>query len=274
VLTLSPSRVDLWYVRSSEPDTLDERAAPADPSLWQEYRDLLPPEERSREERFTHEPSRRQFLVARALARTVLAHYTGRDPRELRFECNAYGKPFLSPPAGTSSAGPSLEFNLSHTGGLVVCAVTSGNAVGVDVEDCGRRTDYLELAQRFFAASEAAVLAGLPPDQQRRLFFEFWTLKEAFIKARGMGLSIPLDGFAFSPPPDLPPRISFPKLAGEDSQAWQFARLSMGPRYQIAVALDRKAPPVLELFVRETRPLRHQTPGRLLPPSDLNTWSL
>ena len=131
-----------------------------------------------------------------------------------------------------------------------------------------------ELAERFFAASEAAALAGLPPDQQRRLFFEFWTLKEAFIKARGMGLSIPLDGFAFSLPPDLPLRISFPKLAGEDSQAWQFARLTMGPGYQVAVALHRKAPPVLELFLRETLPLRHQAAGRLLPPNELNTWPL
>jgi len=254
------SRVDLWYVR------LDDST---DPALWQEYYELLPSDERSRAERFSHGGSRQQFLAGRALVRTVLAQYEGVDPRSLRFECNAYGKPSLS-----ERGSQQLEFNLSHTRGLVVCAVTVGHAIGVDVENSDRTTDCGQLATRFFARTEATTLACLAPERQRAVFFEFWTLKEAFIKARGMGLSIPLDGFAFSLVPDRPPRITFLRLGDEDPGAWQFARLTLGPAYQLAVALHRGAPPEMEILVRKALPLRFQEPGRLLPKTASNTWAL
>jgi 4'-phosphopantetheinyl transferase len=172
--------------------------------------DLLAVEETDRLERISHERTRCEFLLARGLARTVLASYTGEAPRALRFQADAFGKPVLVEPL----ADPRLHFNISHSHGVVVCAVTRARQVGIDVEDGGRRIEYLELAERYFAASELAHLRRLGGAARQAAFFAVWTLKEAFVKAIGQGLSFPLDTFAFEldgarlvrfcPPPSLP----------------------------------------------------------------------
>ena len=108
---------------------------------------------------------------------------------------NVHGRPeILDRPAGV----PDLRFNLSHTDGLIACAVTIGREVGVDVEHVGRRLTH-DIAGRFFAPREVADLKSLPVAEQPRVFFDYWTLKEAYIKARGFGLALPLGDFAFRP---------------------------------------------------------------------------
>ncbi len=176
---------------------------------------LLSPEEAERYGRFGHERTRREFLLARGLTRTVLASYTGMAPSELRFQADAFGKPTLCAPAGN----PPLHFNISHSHGVIVCAATLGRQVGIDVEDAGRRLEYLDLAERYFAPAEVAHLHGLPEGDRRAAFFAIWTLKEAFVKAIGQGLSFALDSFAFEldgdrllrfrPPAALPGRWQF-----------------------------------------------------------------
>jgi 4'-phosphopantetheinyl transferase len=253
-------RIDLWYV-------LLEKIS--EPALWDRYRALLPDEEIAQERRFTHQPSRLLFLASRALMRTVVSTYTGEDPRGVKFERNRYGKPALQAPARRP-----LEFNLSNTRGLVVCAVSLRHAVGVDVEPSVRDADHLGLARHYFAAAEVAALESLPPPRRAGAFIEFWTLKEAFIKARGMGLSLPLDSFAFSLAPDRAAQISFPGAAGPVRCDWQFAQLQLGGRYQIALAVEAPASRKLVIEVRETIPLRWQAAGRLLPDSPVNRWVL
>jgi len=249
--------IDLWCL------FLDKIEAP----LWADYLSLLSDDERKLVSRFTHEPSRQRALASRALARTVLAQYLGDDPRTLRFQRNLHGKPSIEPPCKSP-----LEFNLSHTGGLVVCAVTQRYAVGVDVEPCDRRVDYLGLARHYFAAPEIAALEQRPSAEQGHGFIEFWTLKEAFIKARGMGLSLPLDTFALDLAPGRPPKISLLAKAEGVSRDWQFAQLQMAGQYQVALAIERAPSTPMVIRLRETLPLRWQEPGRLLPVNPAHRW--
>ncbi len=233
-------RIDLWCVH------LDQIA---DLALWNAYRDLLSPEETGREQRFTHDEPRRQFLAGRALLRTALSQYTGVDPRRLEFQCNRYGKPALK-----TMDDPPLEFSLSHTRGLVVCAVAMNDAVGVDVE--GDRPDLapLEVARRFFAPAEAAWLAELPPEEQRAAFFELWTLKEAFVKARGVGMAMPLADFSFSLSGDGSATIAFARPGDERPGNWQFRRFRLAADYQLALAVRRPAAQRSEIMIREAVP--------------------
>src|SRR6185295_18612851 len=120
--------------------------------------------------------------------RTTLSHYAAVDPTAWQFARNRRGRPEISGPLGVAP----LRFNLSNTAGLIACLVTLGVDVGVDVEDTHRRGETVRIANRFFSASEVAALEALPPERQRQRFFEYWTLKESYIKARGMGLAIPL----------------------------------------------------------------------------------
>ena len=155
---------------------------------------------------------------------------------------------------GYSDRTPPLEFSLSHTRGLVVCAVALHDAVGVDVEWAGRELAHLELARRFFAPAEAERLAGLPPEERRAAFFELWTLKEAFIKALGMGMAMPLADFSFSLSSDGSATISFAQPDGERPDQWQFTRLRLASRYQAALAIRRPASERSEIVIREVVP--------------------
>lgn len=257
---LDTSRIDLWHVLLDQAVEL---------GVEEEYRALLAPEELQRERRLRVESVRVQFLVGRALVRTALSHYTGDDPRRWEFRPNAFGKPAVQSPPKVG-----LEFNLSHTRGLAVCAVTCGAAVGVDVEDCQRVVNHAGLARRYFAPSEAAALQSLAPEQQRGAFFEFWTLKEAFLKARGVGLSMPLDSFAFSLAADQPPRIALAASAAGLPQEWQFGQLLIASRYQVAVAAHMPSAVEVQFVGRQTVPLRWQGPPCPLAPSAAHRWIL
>jgi len=259
-LPFDDRQIDVWCVFSEGID---------DPDLFDEYRRQLPPEEVEQEQRFVFEKSRLQFLLSRVLVRSVLSHYAGNDLRAWEFTRNAYGKPSVSAPAGMP-----FEFNLSHTAGLVVCAVSLGRDLGVDVEDLRAASDNLHLARRYFAAAEAAALEALPPEEQPVAFLRFWTLKEAFIKARGMGLSIPLNDFAFSLHKDRPPTISLKPHDRENPDDWQFAALRLESRYQLAVAVRLPRSARLVIRIRRTVPLRWQSDSQVLPPSLTNEWSL
>jgi 4'-phosphopantetheinyl transferase len=147
-----------------------------------------------------------------------------------------------------------LEFSLSHTRGLVVCAVAIKDAVGVDVEWPGREVAHAELARRFFAPAEADWLAELPPEEQRAAFFELWTLKEAFIKALGVGMAMPLADFAFSLSGHDSATISFAKPHGERPEEWQFHWCRLAGEYQAAVAIRRPAAQRSEIVIREAVP--------------------
>ena len=184
---LEPGVLDLWWFPYEE---FEERR-----ELFAAYESLLTADERVRHQRLRFERDKRQFLATRALVRTVLSCYEPAvSPLEWRFAIGERGKPSISEPAAASG----WHFNLSNTRGLVVCAVSGVHSrLGVDVERLDRSNDLLALADRYFSPLEVAELRALPSSEQPSRFFDYWTLKESYIKAHGLGLAIPLDSFSF-----------------------------------------------------------------------------
>jgi 4'-phosphopantetheinyl transferase len=222
-----------------------------DEDLLGAYDALMTPDERERHRRFYFERDRRLFLATRALARTTLSRYAPVAPEAWRFAAGSHGKPRVAGPEGA----PAISFNLSNTHGLVVCAVSRHEPLGVDVEDLERRGETVAIADRYFAPAEVDALRKLPPGEQRARFFAYWTLKESYIKARGLGLALPLDQFAFELDRPPPIGIAFDPRLGDSPAGWRFALLAAGPRHLVAVGVACGATP---LVLRASRcvPLR------------------
>ena len=199
------------------------------------YRALLSDDERERMARFVFDRDRRAFVMTRAHVRTMLSRYAAVAAADWRFVENEHGRPeIFDRPEGA----PDLRFNISHTDGLIACAVTIGREVGVDVEHIGRHLTH-DVAGRFFAPAEVTDLRLLPPDDQQRVFFDYWTLKEAYIKARGFGLALPLADFAFKLSPPGPPAITFEPSLEDDPSTWQFMQDWPTPRHRLGLAVRR-----------------------------------
>lgn len=221
-----------------------------DPELLLGYDALLTADERQKVLRYRFEKDRHSSLVTRALVRTVLSRYADVPPGDWRFVANQYGRPEISEPHGERS----LRFNLSHTAGLVVCLVSRGRDVGVDVEDRTRDGNLLDVADRFFSPFEVRALRALPPEEQMDRFFLYWTLKESYIKARGMGLAISLSAFSFDvDSPESGIRILFEPGLVDDPGRWQFSAMSYGRRHAIAAGVESTRE--VKLVLREIVPL-------------------
>jgi len=200
-----------------------------------EYLPLMSRDEHERMARLVFERDRQRFLLTRALVRNMLSRYAPVKPADWQFIANAHGRPeILDAPAGV----PDLRFNISHTDGLIACAVTIGREVGVDVEHVNRRLTQ-DVATRFFAPAEVAHLQSLTEDEQDRVFFDYWTLKEAYIKARGFGLSLPLADFAFHLAPGTMPSITFEPSLPDDPASWQFLQDWPTPAHRLGLAVRR-----------------------------------
>jgi 4'-phosphopantetheinyl transferase len=196
---------------------------------------LLSADERERAARFCFDKHRRRFTAGRGILRTLLGRYLERNPRELTFEYSDHGKPFL---AGTPV--PELRFNLSHSHEVALFAFTSGRDVGVDVEQIRPDRSTREIAERFFSPREARALFALPPEQQTAGFFRCWTRKEAYIKAKGKGMSIPLDSFAVSLSPDEPAQLLWVKDNPAEPRRWTLTTLSPDPTFAACLAADNQ----------------------------------
>ena len=218
-----------------------------DAALLASYGELMTPEERARNARYMFERSRREHLVGRALVRTTLSRYADVAPGAWRFREGERGRPEIDGPEGALG----LRFNLSHTTGLVAVAVARGLDVGVDVEDGARQRTTVEIADRFFSQREVADLRALPAAEQRDRFFTYWTLKEAYIKAVGLGLAIPLDHFSFLLEPGAPVGVEFAPERDDDPADWQFDRARPSERHHLAVAVRRGRARDLAIVVRD-----------------------
>jgi 4'-phosphopantetheinyl transferase len=214
------------------------------------WRGMLDADELARADRYHFASDRDTFIAAHALARAMLSDATGLPTAIWRYVTGEFGKPALA----ADCAGGGLRFNISHTRGFVACAIAR-DEVGVDVEASDRRTDF-DIADRFFAPEEAQLVKSVPPEGRACVFFRFWTLKEAFIKATGEGLRRPLDSFSFT---FNPVRIVFhPEREGiprrDNPAAWQFAEYNPAPDRPLALAILRTTLQPLRLDAREARP--------------------
>jgi 4'-phosphopantetheinyl transferase len=196
---------------------------------------VLSSEERERAARFRFEKDQIQYIASRSFLRAILGQFLEIDPKVVRFRYNAFGKPLLADEFTASR----IEFNLAHSKGLGLFAVTLDRAIGVDVEQHRPDLATMEIANRFFAPEEVKALTAIQPSSRLEAFFECWTRKEAFIKARGMGLSLPLDKFTVAFGPNRAPALLSADEGATTAANWTLADLSPADGYSGAVAIEQ-----------------------------------
>lgn len=221
-LTVSSNDVHVWRA------TLDLPA-----SRVQHLAQILSDDERIRAERFYFEQDRSRFIVGRGLLRTILSRYIGIAASQLQFCYGSHGKPDL-----TESSGNWLRFNLSHSQGLVLYAVTRDRNIGIDVEQIRPMAEAEQIAKSFFSVEENAIFSSLPLHQKQAAFFSCWTRKEAFVKALGDGLALPLNQFDVSLSPDEPARLLAIKGDRSASTRWSIQELTPASCYVAALAVE------------------------------------
>ena len=193
----------------------------------------LSPDERARAARFHFPKHRQHFVAARGSLRMILARYLDRDPAQLEFCYSPFGKPDLAPSADADG----IRFNLSHSQGLALYAITRDQDIGVDLEGERANIAWEDIARRYFAPSEVEALRLVPASSRTQAFLNCWTRKEAFVKARGEGLSLPLDQFEVSVAPGEPARLL--RMTGNPQEAsqWSFQQLEPAPGFVAAIAV-------------------------------------
>lgn len=240
--------VSLWYTPFD---------SVADPALLDRYRDLLDPAERQRERSFYFERDRERHVIAHALLRTVLTRETGSAvaPECWEFAADRFGKPRVCAPDA-----PVPSFNLTHADGLAAVAVTRGAAIGVDAERIGGNASAVADSAGLFAAHETAAIEACPPDERAARFLEYWTLKEARVKAVGGGLALPFDRPAFRFPGGPSIELCAEEEAGAHGPGWKFWQLRLRGDFVVAICVERTGVEPLRLQLRETVPLVSETP--------------
>ncbi len=222
-LKLAHDEVHVWRASLSRPTFVVEQ-----------LRQVLEPAEVTRVQRFYFEKDRQHWTVARGLLRTLLASYLAVNPREIAFGSNAYGKPVLEHPMSN----PPLHFNISHSHEMALFAFTYGRHLGVDVEYMRAGIDYDGLAKHSFSQYENTTLRVLPAEAKHEAFFRCWTRKEAYIKARGMGLSLPLHLFDVELKANEPAALLASREDPQEVARWTLRELLPGTGYAGALTVE------------------------------------
>jgi 4'-phosphopantetheinyl transferase len=208
----------------------------AAPETCARARRLLLPHEHERLDRYRSDDDRMMFLLGRTMARAMVGRAIGVAPEAWRWREGAHGRPEVDDPRCP------IRFNVAHSAGLVVCAIASGRDVGVDVEDVRRSPPNPLVVTRYCSPMEAADIGprGDPGWQAR--FLQYWTLKEAYLKARGLGISVPLAEIEFRLN-GTHPRVGFRGSLAESETGWSFHLGEIPPRYLVAIAAESPVGP-------------------------------
>jgi 4'-phosphopantetheinyl transferase len=221
-IVLPEEEVHLWRVELASVAKGERR--------WEQ---ILSGDERARAARFHFLRDRQYFTATRAVLRTILAGYSASHPADLVFRYSATGKPSLSPGRHDSQ----LEFNVSHSGDVALLAFAQGRALGVDVERAREDFDHEAIAGRFFSEQEQHQLAALAPAERYSGFFRCWTRKEAYIKAQGTGLSLPLDQFDVSLKPGDENALLSTRPDHTEAANWSLREVPAGDGYAAALCV-------------------------------------
>jgi 4'-phosphopantetheinyl transferase len=201
-------------------------------------RSTLSTDEIERADRFHFQKNRHSFIAGRGILRSILAHYLENKPREIGFIYNTHGKPSIA----NMPVGAGINFNLSHSHGLAVYAFTGRRRIGIDIERMRSNLSFEKIANRFFTSAEFEKLSALAHDEFIQGFFYLWTQKEAYIKARGKGLSIPLNQFGITISTDKTARINEIGRNRDEECIWSFYTLTPAPGYVGTLAAEGKNP--------------------------------
>lgn len=204
--------------------------------------------ERGRAERFHHMSDKWEFVLGRVMARLLLSRRLGTAPADLQFVENDHGRPEITHPA----VDPPLHFNLSHSGGLVACVMGGRGQIGVDLERLDRPPVDRRVIDRYCSAEEQTALFDMPETLRHERFLQLWTLKEAYVKARGTGLTLPLRKVSFHIGVEGPGDVSFNGI--DDERRWMFAHTQLEPKHLLAVAAEREPDEQIELRLRPFTP--------------------
>ena len=210
-----------------------------DTDRLQEYQSLLSAGERQRYRRFHFDRDRHHYLVAHALLRRVLSAYVDVAPSSWQFSGNRHGRPEISAP----DIAPPLRFNLTHTNGLVACVVTLELDCGIDVERLSARVNLAGIAEKMFAVSEQQALKVLDGQALAERFFCYWTLREAYCKALGVGIAHSEKDYCFVEAAAGQWAISFDSQSNGDARHWQLALLKPTTEHVLALAIRTEDTP-------------------------------
>ena len=227
---LPPDEVHVWRASLDQPQDLFARLT-----------HLLSAEERTRAGRFHFEVDRKRCILARGVLRLLLGDCLGTPAERLQFRYSEFGKPSLAQPSFVQlghELHPPVEFNVSHSGDLVLIALSRGRTLGVDIERMRMDVATEEIATRFFSVNECRDLATVAPDLRCAAFFACWTRKEAYLKARGDGLSLPLEQFDVSFLPGHDPRLIETRHDPAEARRWTLHALEGGFDYKAALAVE------------------------------------
>jgi len=223
--TLAADEVHVWRIALNRP-----------PRDVQEIQNLLASEEISRADRFHFEKDRQRFVVVRGLLRVILGRYLGLRPGQLHFIYSDYGKPALAPAPATRG----ISFNLSHAHELALVAVTRDRQLGIDLEHIRPIPELEQIAERIFSPQEREMFGALAETEKPEVFFQYWTCKEAYIKARGEGLSLSLDQFQVVPVLGEAAPMLGVKGDPQEASRWSLRELVPAPGYLAALAVEGK----------------------------------
>jgi 4'-phosphopantetheinyl transferase len=202
-------------------------------SRIQAFKQVLTVEERSRAGRFRFAADRSRFIASRGTLRALLSRYLGREAKAIRFAYNTYGKPILVEEPGDDP----IQLNVTHSQDMALYAFTVQGDIGIDLERItGEVKDYQQIAQRFFSAAEVQALLAVPMEQRQEAFLNCWTRKEAYVKARGLGLSLVLSEFDVSLTPGVPAQLLATREKGQEASTWALHALAPGAEYIAALA--------------------------------------
>ena len=196
-------------------------------------RNTLSSEEMVKASRFKSYEDRDRFIVSKGILRTILGSYLNTNPTRLEFEYNEHGKPFIKNTLDTNN----IHFNASHSRNIALYALTIKREIGIDVEYLRSKIEFERIARRFFSEKEFSMLISQPSESRLELFFDCWTLKEAYIKAVGGGLSIPLNRFEVTLKPGGTPKILEINGSHVEASHWSLYSLSPAPNYRGALAV-------------------------------------
>lgn len=223
IIPLSNDEVHVW---TASRDAADDVVG--------SMRALLDDAERARADRFTFDHDKTRFAMSRGLLRTILGRYLGLPPESLAFVSNPHGKPSLAPIHDESL----IRFNLAHSGTFVVFAITRGRDVGVDIERIRPEFGGQAIAERFFAPGEVEALRAVPEPSRLLAFFHGWTRKEAYIKAKGKGLALPLDQFEVAIDPAQPAALLATRPDPDEAARWSLVAIEADPGHVAAVCVE------------------------------------
>ncbi len=240
-IALVEDEVHVWYCLTQDPPWS---------AVLGRYLDLLAPDERARYDRYWFDKDRRQFLLARVLVRTLLSCYGSRAPGAWTFANTPEGKPRLAEPGELAD----LEFNHSHSDHLVACAFARGGPVGIDVEWAERAVDD-KLARYFLSAVELGQFDSLAAADQRSFLLRRWTLKEAYAKARGLGLALPFQQITCGDDdPRGHPSLTLDSSVADDPARWQLRQWLLEGTHFVALAAARAVDVPLRVRIRRVLP--------------------